>query len=128
VSEASQSLKGVRVLVVEDEFAVLLLVEDMLMELGCELVGAASRMAEAVNLAGSAAFDVAVLDVNINGEPINPVAEAVATRGLPMVFSTGYGRSGIDARWRDKPVLQKPYRLEDFAAALKEALRVRAGA
>jgi CheY-like chemotaxis protein len=118
----------VRVLVVEDEFAVLLLVEDMLMELGCELVGTASRMAEAVSLAGSAEFDVAVLDVNINGEPINPVAEAVSARGLPMVFSTGYGRSGIDARWREKPVLQKPYRLEDFAAALREALRVRAGA
>lgn len=98
------------------------------MELGCELVGTASRMGEAMNMAGSAEFDVAVLDVNINGEPINPVAEAVAARGLPMVFSTGYGRSGVDARWRERPVLQKPYRIEDFAAALQEAVRVRTGA
>jgi CheY-like chemotaxis protein len=128
VSENNPNLGGARVLVVEDEFAVLLLVEDMLAELGCELVGTASRMAEATSMAGGLEFDVAVLDVNINGEPIDPVAEIIAGRGLPMIFSTGYGRSGIDARWRERPVLQKPYRLEDFAAALKQTLEARAKA
>lgn len=128
MSETNPNLSGARVLVVEDEFAVLLLVEDMLAELGCELVGTASRMAEAMSMAGSLEFDAAVLDVNINGEHIDPVAEVVAARGLPMVFSTGYGRSGIDARWRERPVLQKPYRIEDFAAALRQALVARAKA
>lgn len=117
-------LKGVRVFVVEDEFAVLLLVEDMLVELGCEIAGTASRMQEALALAGKLAFDAAVLDVNINGEPVSPVAEIVAARGAPLVFSTGYGRSGLDPRWRDRPVLQKPYRIEDFATALQDALGV----
>jgi CheY-like chemotaxis protein len=111
-----------RVFVVEDEFAVLLLVEDMLSELGCELVGTASRMSEATRLARELHFDVAVLDVNINGEAVDAVAEIVCARGAAMVFSTGYGRSGVDPRWRGRPILQKPYRIEEFAEALSEAL------
>ena len=99
-----QSLSGVRVLVVEDEFAVLLLLEDMLNELGCELAGTATRLPEAVTMAASAECDAAVLDVNINGENVAPAAEALFGRGIPVVFSTGYGRSGIDPRWRDLPV------------------------
>jgi CheY-like chemotaxis protein len=122
VNESLQDLSGVRVFVVEDEFAVLLLLEDMLLELGCELAGTASRMQEALALANSTACDAAILDVNINGETIDPVAEILTARGTPVVFSTGYGRSGIDPRWRDRPVLQKPYRIEDFAAALRQAL------
>jgi CheY-like chemotaxis protein len=122
VNESLQDLSGVRVFVVEDEFAVLLLLEDMLLELGCELAGTASRMQEALALANSTACDAAILDVNINGETIDPVVEILTARGTPVVFSTGYGRSGIDPRWRDRPVLQKPYRIEDFAAALRQAL------
>jgi CheY-like chemotaxis protein len=115
-------LAGVRVLVVEDEFAVLLLVEDMLMELGCKLSGTASRMPEAIALAQSGEFDVAVLDVNINGESVDPIAEVLTGRKTPMVFSTGYGPAGINARWREYPVVQKPYRVEELAAALERAL------
>jgi CheY-like chemotaxis protein len=111
-----------RVLVVEDEFAVLLLVEDMLLELGCEIAGTASRVEEGVALARSLDFDIAVLDVNLNGQPVSPVAEIVAERGTPIVFSTGYGRSGLEPRWRDRPVLQKPYRVEELGAALQDAL------
>ena len=122
MNENLDRLKGVRVFVVEDEFAVLLLVEDMLAELGCEIAGTASRMQDALALVNSLAFDAAVLDVNINGEPVSPVAEVVAARGLPLVFSTGYGRSGLESRWQNRPVLQKPYRIEDFAAALQDAL------
>jgi CheY-like chemotaxis protein len=111
-----------RVFVVEDEFAVLLLVEDMLAELGCVLAGTASRIQDAVAKAGALELDAAVLDVNINGAPVTPVAEVLVARGVPIVFSTGYGRSGIDPSWRDRPVLQKPYRLEELAAALQQAL------
>lgn len=117
-----QGLSGTRVLVVEDEFAVLLLIEDMLSELGCEIAGTATRLSDALRLAGGAECDAAVLDVNINGENVGPVAETLAARGIPMVFSTGYGPSGIEARWRERPALQKPYRIEEFAAALRRAL------
>lgn len=111
-----------RVFVVEDEFAVLLLVEDMLAELGYEIAGTASRLEEAIALARTLDFDAAVLDVNLNGHPVSPVAEIVAERGMPIVFSTGYGRSGLEPRWRDRPVLQKPYRVEELDAALRDAL------
>jgi CheY-like chemotaxis protein len=122
VNQSLQNLSGVRVFVVEDEFAVLLLLEDMLLELGCEVAGTASRMKEALAIAEVTECDAAILDVNINGETIDPVAEILVARGTPVIFSTGYGRSGIDPRWRDRPVLQKPYRIEDFAGALRLAL------
>jgi CheY-like chemotaxis protein len=126
VDKNQNNLSGVRVFVVEDEFAVLMLMEDMLMELGCELVGTASRMADAISGAQTSGCDAALLDVNINGQPIDPVAEVFAARRVPMVFSTGYGRTGVDARWREHPVLQKPYRVEELAAALTRALGHRA--
>jgi CheY-like chemotaxis protein len=110
------------VFVVEDEFAVLLMVEDMLAELGCALAGTASRMGDAVRLARELGLDAAVLDVNINGEKINPVAEILAERRVPIVFSTGYGRSGLDPRWRDRPVLQKPYQVGELAEALRSVI------
>jgi len=122
VSKNLEGLSGARVLVIEDEFAVLLLIEDMLSELGCEIAGTATRLSDAIKLAGGADCDAAVLDVNINGENVGPVAETLAARGIPMVFSTGYGPSGIEPRWRERPALQKPYRIEEFAAALRSAL------
>lgn len=122
VNKNPQNLAGARVFIVEDEFAVLLLVEDMLTELGCTIAGAASIMSEAVGMAGSLELDAAVLDYNINGEPVDPVAELLAARQVPMVFSTGYGRSGITSRWRTCPILQKPYRTEELASALGRAI------
>lgn len=127
MNENLKDLSGVRVLVVEDEFAVLLLVEDMLTELGCEVAGTASRLADALSMASRLECDAAILDVNINGENVTPVAEALTARDMPIVFSTGYGRSGIDARFRERPVLQKPYRIEEFAAALRTALAGKTG-
>jgi CheY-like chemotaxis protein len=117
-----EGLSGARVFVVEDEFAVLLMLEDMLAELGCVLAGTASRMGDAVRMAKELDLDAAVLDFNINGETITPVAEILAARRVPLVFSTGYGRNGLDPHWRDRPVLQKPYQVEELAAALRDAL------
>jgi CheY-like chemotaxis protein len=111
-------LKGLRVFVVEDEFAVLLLIEDMLSELECELVGSTSRVAEAIRMLRDCSPDVAVLDVNVAGEPVYPVAEYLAGRDVPVVFSTGYGDGSLGERWRSRPVLQKPYVLDQLAAAL----------
>lgn len=107
---------------VEDEFAVLLMVEDMLVELGCRVAGSASRLSDAVEQARTLDADAAVLDVNIHNQPVYPVAEVLAARNVPIVFSTGYGTSGMEARWRSYPILQKPYRAEELAAALRQAL------
>jgi CheY-like chemotaxis protein len=112
----------VRVFVVEDEFAVLLLMEDMLSTLGCVVVAAASRMSEAIEQASKLEFDAAVLDVNVGGHAVFPVAEILAARRVPIVFSTGYGVSGIEARWRDRPILQKPFYERDLGDALARAM------
>jgi CheY-like chemotaxis protein len=112
------TLRGLRVFVAEDEFTVLLLVEDMLADLGCRLAGSASRVPEAMQAISRESIDVAVLDVNLAGEKVFPVAEKLDQRQVPLVFSTGYGVSGLEPRWRERPVLQKPYGLDDLARAL----------
>ena len=109
-------------LVVEDELPVLMLVEDLLTELGCEVVASASRLGPAMAAVGAQVIDAAFLDINIAGEMVYPVAEALAARQVPIVFSTGYGVAGVLDAWRQWPILQKPYRLAELACALKEAL------
>ena len=88
-------LQGTKVFVVEDEAAISMLLEDMLLDFGCEVVGPAARLTTALEMAENESFDVAILDVNVAGEPIYPVAEAIVKRDLPIVFSTGYGGAGI---------------------------------
>ena len=115
-------LTGARVLIVEDEAAISMLLEDMLLDFGCTVVGPAARLANALELAERESFDVAILDVNVAGEPIYPVAEAIAKRGLPIVFSTGYGGAGIREPFRDRPVVQKPFSQGDLERTLAAAL------
>lgn len=102
--------------------AIGMLLEDMLGDLGFEVVGPAARLADAVALANGEALDGAILDVNVAGEPIYPVVEALARRGVPFMFSTGYGAGGIDASYRDRPMLQKPFSQADLEAKLRAAL------
>jgi CheY-like chemotaxis protein len=116
-------LRGLRVLIVEDEIAILLLVEELLASLGCKVAATACHIAPAFATARDGAFDAAVLDINIAGETVYPVAEALVARNVPIVFSTGYGVQGVEAAWRDWPILQKPYRAEQLADALKSAIR-----
>src|SRR3712207_4132446 len=104
---SGDDLQGVRVLVVEDEAAISLLLEDMLLDFGCEVVGPVARLPAALDIAHRETLDLAVLDVNVAGEPIYPVAEALDARQVPFVFSTGYGSAGIRDLYRDRPVLQK---------------------
>lgn len=111
--------RGLRILLVEDEMLVAMNMEDMLLELGHELAGLASRLGPALELAREAAFDAAILDVNLAGERSFPIAELLAGRGIPFLFATGYGRQGVDAAWRDRPVLQKPFREAELAAAIE---------
>jgi len=111
-------LEGLRVLVVEDEMMVSMLIEDMLAELGCEVVGPASRLEDATELAKKAEPDCAVLDVNLGGQPIFPLADLLRERGVPFAFATGYGDAGLRDVDRGTPVLQKPFREGDLARVL----------
>ena len=113
-------LDGLKVLVVEDEMMVSMLIEDMLAELGCEVVGPASRLDEAMALAREAEVDCAVLDVNLGGQPIFPVADLLRERGRPFAFATGYGDAGLREADKGTPVLQKPFREGDLARVLGE--------
>ncbi|GBU16033.1 MULTISPECIES: response regulator [Methylobacterium] len=115
-------LQGTKVFVVEDEAAISMLLEDMLLDFGCEVVGPAARLTTALEMAENESFDVAILDVNVAGEPIYPVAEAIAKRGLPLVFSTGYGGAGIREPFRDRPVVQKPFSQADLKRTLTGAV------
>ncbi|SFL61437.1 response regulator [Methylobacterium pseudosasicola] len=120
-------LNGVRVLVVEDEAAISMLLEDMLLDFGCEVVGPAARLATALEMASQETFEIAILDVNVAGEPIYPVAEAIVQRDLPLVFSTGYGGAGIREPFRDRPVVQKPFSQADLKRTLIGAIRAARG-
>jgi CheY-like chemotaxis protein len=111
-------LNGLRILVVEDEAAISLLLEDMLLDFGCEVIGPAARLSAALEAVAREPVDLAILDVNVAGEPIYPVAEALAQRSIPFVFSTGYGSAGIRDAFRDRPVLQKPFAQHDLKQKL----------
>lgn len=97
---------------------VLMLIEDMLAELGCESVAAAATVDQAVALIDAQDFDAAMLDMNLNGSRSHSIADALATRGVPFIFSTGY--SGHDMRdgYRDRPILKKPFQFEELVAIL----------
>jgi CheY-like chemotaxis protein len=113
-------LAGLRVLVVEDEMMVSMLIEDMLTDLGCTVIGPASRLDEAIELVNGSELDCAVLDVNLGGQPIFPLADLLRERGRPFAFATGYGDAGLREADKGTPVLQKPFREGDLARVLGE--------
>jgi len=118
----SQDHAGRRVLVVEDEAMIAMLVEDMLSDLGCAVVGPAHGVNEALELVrGPRGLDAALLDVNLGGVPVFALADELRAMGVPMIFSTGYGDAGLREVDRGAPVLQKPFRSQDLARALTEA-------
>ena len=126
--EAHRELEGLTVLVVEDETLIALLVEDMLLDLGCASVLHVGAARDAVALLSERRPDAAVLDVNLAGEPAFALAAHLETAGVPFIFATGYGREGVPAPLRQHPVIQKPYALSALAAALQSALADRGDA
>jgi len=116
-------LVGARVLVVEDEYMIAMLLESLLEELGCVVADTASNPARALEIIASTAIDAAVLDVALNGADSFGVAEALAARNTPFVFATGYGGSRLPPQFAKRPVLQKPYRIGDLEQALKGILQ-----
>jgi DNA-binding NtrC family response regulator len=112
---------GKRVLVVEDELMIRMLLQDMLADLGHTLAGEAGRIDDALALAKECEFDVAILDVNLNGQPISPVVEVLIERRLPFVFATGYGQRGVPEPYRNTTTLQKPFQADALAHAIAAA-------
>ncbi|HTT48769.1 MAG TPA: response regulator [Pseudolabrys sp.] len=107
-----------RLLIVEDEYLIRMLLEDMLADLGYEVSAAVGTLDEASALAAGGDFTAAILDVNLDGQEIFPVADILAKRGLPFVFVTGYGERGLPEPYRDHPALQKPFQVEQLKSAL----------
>jgi DNA-binding response OmpR family regulator len=108
-----------RVLVVEDETLIAVMIEDVLAELGCEIVGPTGRLDTALRLANEGLFDAAILDVTIRGGKVYPVAEQLLAHGIPFVFASGYGDWALPETLRDKPRLMKPFAI----SALEDRIR-----
>lgn len=115
-------LRGLSVLLVEDETLISFLIEDMLQELGCSDVRHASAVGHALSMLAERRPDVAVVDVNLGGSLVYPLVERLDGAGIPFVFATGYGRRGLPQRWSARPVIQKPFARDVLAAALRSAL------
>jgi DNA-binding response OmpR family regulator len=123
-AETQEPLSGAKVLVLEDETLVSMMVEDMLLDLGCEVVGPFAKLDQALAFvdSGEGAIDAALLDVNLGGVRSFPMAEALAGKGVPFVFTTGYDESGLPDAWRGRPTLRKPFMMGEMAEALRKAL------
>ncbi len=111
---------GRRVIVVEDEMMIAMLLEDMLQDLGHTVVGVAGRLEAALELARGTDADLAILDVNLSGEASFPVAQVLTERGLPFMFATGYGNLGLEAPFQGTLTLKKPFELKDLSLALEQ--------
>lgn len=110
-----------RFLIVEDEALVAMLIEDVLSDLGHEVVAIAGRLEQALKLARETAVDFAILDVNLNDERTYAVAEVLSARGVPFIFATGYGIGGVDEMWKSVRVLAKPFEPYQLNAAIEAA-------
>ena len=111
-------LSGRRVLVVEDEMLVFIMIEDMPADLGCKSVTSAATVDKALALIDAQVFDAAMLDMNLNGNDSQLVAEALSARGVPFVYSTGNTGQSLRDGYSDRPVLKKPFKYEELAAIL----------
>lgn len=112
-----------RVLLVEDESLIAMLIEDFLLDLDCEVVATVGQFHEALDAARNGEFDLAFLDVNLHGRPVYPVAEILQQRGIPFAFVTGYGTVGLDAKQTKAPVLQKPFQARDLAIVINQLMQ-----
>jgi CheY-like chemotaxis protein len=116
-------LRGLRVLLLEDEALVSMLLEAMLEQMGCEVVGPAMRVAQAIALAlTDPPPNVAILDVNVHGETAFPVADVLRERDIPFMFASGYGGAALPEAWSGTPVLQKPFTSLQLSEALRSSL------
>ena len=117
---SKRELSNRKVLVVEDEMMIAMLIEDMLDTFGCKLVGPATSVPRALELIGKEKVDVAVLDLNLDGKDY--ATDALRQKNVPFIFATGYGSTGMRPEYANRPVLQKPFQAKNLEIALAEAL------
>jgi DNA-binding response OmpR family regulator len=110
-----------RVLVVEDEMLLAMLMEDTLADFGCDVVGPVARIADGIRLASSERLDGAILDINVAGVEVFPIARELAQRGIPFVFVSGYEYAKLPQEWRNRPTLQKPFQPQELAQRMAKA-------
>jgi len=119
-------LGGLTILAVEDEMMLLWNMEAALAELGCTSIVTAATVNQALSLIRTQALDIAILDVNLDGEPSYAIADALAMLGIPFIFTTGYSTPAFGGSYRDRPVLRKPYRDEELEEVLTSLLALAA--
>lgn len=115
-------LTGAQILLVEDEALITMLLEDILDDLGCRVSASAATLREALDLAKTVDASAAILDVNLGGDPVFPVAEQLVARNIPIVFASGYGVSGLPDKWQRFPTLPKPFLPDQVETVLREIL------
>jgi CheY-like chemotaxis protein len=115
-------LSGRRVLVVEDEILILMMIEDMLTDLGCKSIAIASKIDQAITLIDGQVFDTAMVDLNLNGMESYPIADALAEHDVPYFFSTGNSVTNVKDGYRDQDVLKKPFTFEQLSNMLSRSL------
>ena len=111
-----------RVLLVDDEVLIRVMVSDMLEDLGHAVVAEAGELDQSLMLARSADFDLAILDVNLNGARIDPVAEAIIARRIPFILATGYNSPSVAAHYPQIPRLRKPYGIKELESEIAHAM------
>jgi CheY-like chemotaxis protein len=110
------------VFLVEDEALIRMMIAGMVEELGHSIAAEAGNIADALSLASTADFEVAILDINVGGDRIDPVAEIINDRHLPFLFASGYGAAGLPEKFQDRTVLQKPFLIERLREAIQAAI------
>jgi CheY-like chemotaxis protein len=113
---------GLRILVVEDEAIVAMMLDDILTELGHHVVGPVHRVNKALEIAQNEPIDIALLDVHVAGAEVYEVAERLEARHIPFVFTTGYGKMGLREAFSGRPVLQKPFSVKSLSDILATVL------
>lgn len=116
------SLHGLRVLIVEDEAPIAMMLEDMIGDIGCLLAGSVASISEALRFIDKGGFDLALLDVNLGGRSAVTVADRLAANGIPFVIGSGYGRAGLPAHLQSRQVIQKPFLRGDLEKAIRQSL------
>jgi DNA-binding response OmpR family regulator len=119
------SLRGTKVLIVEDEPLIAILLEDMMMDLGVQVTDRATTLDQAQAAAKRDGFDAAILDVNLHGRMSYPAAEELTRRGVPIIMVTGYARDGAPPTLANVVLIPKPYQTDQIAAALARVLGLR---
>lgn len=119
---AAHELSGMRVFVVEDEFLLAMQIEQELLSRGCSMIGPFGKLSEAIDAAPRHQFDLALLDVNLSGEMVYPLADELMRQRIPFVLVSGYGASNIPERFRAAPRVPKPYDPKALFEAIRQAL------